>query len=51
MEEVSTMVLGLNVSLPSDFAVLPLGNTHGPYHASPFQNAGTYGARTSMITS
>lgn len=45
------MALGLTVSLPSDFAALPVGNAHGSYHASPFQDAGTFGARTSMITS
>jgi hypothetical protein len=45
------MALGLTVSLPLDFAGLPVSSTHSPYHASPFQDAGTYGARTSMITS
>jgi hypothetical protein len=45
------MALGLTESLPSDFAALPVGITHSPYHAPPFQDAGTYGARTSMITS
>lgn len=43
----------LTVSLPSDFGALPanIGNAHSPYHASPFQDAGTYGAGTGMITS
>ena len=47
------MALGPTVTLPSDFGALPatVGSTHSPYHASPFQDAGTYGAGTSMITS
>ena len=49
MEEVSIMALGLTVSLRSDFEALPEGNSHGPCHASPFQDAGTYRAGTCMI--
>jgi hypothetical protein len=45
------MALGLTVSLSSDFAALPGGDTHSPYYASPFQDVGTYGARASMIAS
>jgi hypothetical protein len=48
-EDVSAMALGLTAPLLSDFAALPINSTHCPHYASPFQAAGAYGARPSMI--
>ena len=48
-EDVSAVALRLTRPLLSDFAALPIRPTHCPCHASPFQDAGTYGARPSMI--
>jgi hypothetical protein len=45
------MALALTGRLLSDFATLPVGSTHCSRHALPFQDAGMYGARSSMITS
>ena len=49
-EDVLAVALRPTRPLLSDFAALPIRPTHRPCHALPFQDAGTYGARPSMIT-